>query len=271
MGKDHERLAGLAVFVGSFAIVVAAHPDSFSGWALWAASPLLLFFLYLLVFRGPPQRLRLGVAGSVAVAYSVFYGLTAGLADESYTAIARVVYLGLPALGLLAMFACIPIIELVGSIRSARSDPHASGSSFQALPFRHAAVGAALVAGWTAFTVSDWTGANVVVSDRGAEAPAALAEVRCSGEDTYLSTPTVVKQADGVHVQIENDGEDDVWLEFEINGGSGGGGAELVRPGLSARVINIPANSIGFACTERGDGSAAEHATAAVVARGQPG
>jgi hypothetical protein len=56
--------------------------------------------------------------------------------------------------------------------------------------------------------------------------------------------------ATGFHpspVRIANRTDDELWLEYEIDGGSGGGGGELVPPGISERVISIPARSIGVA------------------------
>lgn len=260
-----ERLVGVAIFLGGFTLVLSVHPDRWSGWALWAVSPLLLYFLYLLVFRGPPQRLRLLVAGSVVSGYGLIYGLAAGFSDESYKGIARLVYLGLPALGLLALIACIPIVELAGAIAMTRTKSTESRQSFEALPVQYAVLGGTVVAIWAALMVSGWSGPNVaVVGDFGGE-PAAVAEVRCAGEDTLLSTPTVVRQSDGIHVQITNAGDEDIWIEYVVDNGSGGGGGELVGPGISARVIHLPASSIGFACTQRGDGTAAEHATAVVT------
>jgi hypothetical protein len=89
MRKRAERLFGLVIFLGGFALVIAVHPERLSGWALWAVSPLLLYFLYLLAFRGPPQRLRSLVAGSVVTGCALTYALAAGFGDESYKSIAR--------------------------------------------------------------------------------------------------------------------------------------------------------------------------------------
>jgi hypothetical protein len=268
MRERVERLAGLAIFLGGFALVLAVHPERWSGWALWAVSPLLLYLLYLLAFRGPPQRLRLLAAGCVVSSYALIYGLAAGVGDESYTGVARLVYLGLPALGLLALIACVPVVELVGAIARARMEPSELEAPFQALPFRHALVGGAVVAVWAALMLSGWPKPNITVADDVGGEPAAVAEVRCSGEDTHLSTPTVVRQRDGIHVQVTNAGDDDIWLEYEVDNGSGGGGGELIEPGITARVIRQPASSIGFACTKHGDGTASDHARAAIAPAG---
>jgi hypothetical protein len=269
MRNGAVRLVGLAIFLGGFALVLSVHPDRWSGWALWAVSPLLLYFLYLLAFRGPPQRLRLLVAGSVVSGYALTYGLAAGFGNESYKAIAQLVYLGLPTLGLLAIVACIPGIELAGAIASTRMEPSESQAPFQALPLRYALVGGVVVAAWAVLMLSGWPQPNITVADDFGGRPAAVADVRCAGEDTLLSTPSVVRQTDGIHVQVTNAGGNDIWLEYEIDNGSGGGGGELIEPGISARIIRHPASSIGFACTKHGDGTAAEHATAA-VAPGHP-
>jgi hypothetical protein len=73
-------------------------------------------------------------------------------------------------------------------------------------------------------------------------------------------------QPDGVHVEVKNDSEEDIWLEYQVDGDSGGGGAELVEPGVSFVAIRLPASSIGVACTKRGDGTSSAHATMAIVA-----
>jgi hypothetical protein len=263
------RFVGLAIFLGGFALVLAAHPDRWSGWAVWAVSPPLLYFLYLLAFRGPPQRLRLLVAGSVVSGYALAYALVAGLGDESHRAVAQVVYLGLPTLGLLALVACVPGVELVGAIASARTSPSET-QPFQALPLRQGFVGGALVAVWATLMLTGWSRPNVAVADDAPRKTAGVAEVRCAGQDTLLSTPAVFRQTDGIHVQVTNTGNQEIWLEYEVDEGSGGGGAELVPPGISARVIRLPASSIGFACTKAGDGTASKHARATVVARPQP-
>lgn len=246
-------------------LVLATHPDRFSGWALWASSPVFAYFLYLLVFRGPPANMRLYASSAAVTGYVVVYALTAGLGDESYGVVAQAVYLFLPALGLIALLACVPVVELVGAITAARSEP-TSGPRLDAFPLRPALfLGAALAGTWATVAIAGWADARTVVIHHGGPA-AAVARVQCAGEDTYLSTPTVVRQADGVHVEVENHLETAVWLEYDIDGGTGGGGAEIAAPGVSSHVIFFPAGSIGVACTERGDGTASRHATMKVVA-----
>jgi hypothetical protein len=258
---------GLTVFTGGFVLVLAVHPDRFSGWALWALSPLLLSFAYLLVFRAPPQRGRLYAAAAVAGGYSVVYGIAAGFGDEGYTDVARIVYLFLPALGVLLTFAYVAVVELICGLAATRSTD--GPASFDALPFGRAVlVATALVSAWTTFAVTGWTNPKVVVAADAGKDPAGTAQVRCEGEDTYLLTTTVLTQEDGVHVRVDNRSGRELWLEYEIDGGSHGGGAELVGPGVSERRIFIGGSSIGLACSRRGDGSASDYATMAVVNAG---
>jgi hypothetical protein len=260
---------GVGVFAGGFVVVLAVHPDRFSGWALCALSPLFVHFVYSLVFRTPPERVRMQVASAVAGGYSLVYGLAAGFGDESYTDVARVVYLFLPALGLLALIACIPLVELHGALVAARAARAADTgtASFDAFPVGRAAiVAAALLGGWTTFALAGWTSPKVVVARDEGKDPALVARVRCEGRDTYLLTPAVVRHDDGVHVRIDNRTGGERWLEYEIDGGAHGGGAELVPPGASERRITLPATTIGVVCSKEGNGDASDYARLAVTA-----
>lgn len=165
---------GLGVFARGFVLVVAVHPERFSGWALWALSPLFAYLLYLLAFRTPPQRVRMYAAAAVAGGYSVVYGLAAGLGDESYTDVARAVYLFLPALGLLALIACIPLVEVHSALATARSEPegHQERASFDALPVVPAAlVAAALMGGWTTLALTGWASPKIFVAQDEGQGP----------------------------------------------------------------------------------------------------
>ena len=259
---------GVSVFAGGFLLVLAVHPERFSGWALWALSPLFAYFLYLLVFRTPPQRGRMYAATAAAGGYSLVYGLAAGLGDESYTDIARAVYLVLPVLGLLALIACIPLVELHSALATARSEPegHRGRASFDALPVAPAVLlFAALMGGWTTLAITGWASPTIFVAQDEGQGPALVARVRCDADDTYLLTPTAVRHEDGVHVRVANRTDGERWLEYEIDGGTHGGGAELVVPGVSEFPISIPGNSIGVACSRQGNGDASDYATMAVV------
>jgi hypothetical protein len=260
---------GLGVFAGGLLLVLAVHPERFSGWALWALSPLFVYFAYLLTFRGPPQRTRMYVAAAVAGGYSGIYGLTAGFGDESYTDLARAVYLFLPALGLLAMIVCIPVVELLGALATARSERQGgeSRAPLNALPFGPAVlVATALIGAWTTVALTGWASPKVVVASDEANGPALVARVRCEGGDTHLLTPTALRLQDGVHVRIDNRTDGELWLEYEIDGGAHGGGAELIAPGVSERLISIPGRSIGVVCSQEGNGNASAYATMVVVA-----
>lgn len=265
MGRRESRL-GLVIFAGGFVAVLATHPERFSGWALWALSPLLFFFLYLLAFRGSPQLARLHVAGSIAGGYALIYALVAGFGDESHREVAQAVYLFLPALGVLAILVCLPVIEALGAVAGSSPEGGSGEPALNALPLRQAAlVGSGLLGAWAIIALAGWTNPKVVVSDQGVKKPAAVALVRCHGEDTYLSTPAVFRQPDGVRLQVENDSNRSIWLEYELDGGSAGGGAELIDPGVSTQVITMHARLIGVACTNEGDGTASNHATMTVA------
>jgi hypothetical protein len=207
-------------------------------------------------------------AAVAAGGYSAVYGLAAGLGDESYTDVARAVYLFLPALGLLALIACIPLVEFHSALATARSEPEGrrGTASFDALPVAPAAlVAAALMGGWATFALTGWASPKVFVAQDEGQGPALVARVRCDGDDTYLLTPTAVRHEDGVHVRVANRTDRERWLEYEIDGGAHGGGAELVVPGAAEFLISIPGNSIGLACSRQGNGDASDYATIAVV------
>jgi hypothetical protein len=260
----------LGVFAGGCLLVIAVHPDRFSGWALWALGPELFYLAYLLVFRAPPQRLRVRAASAVAVGYSAVYGLAAGLGDESYTDVARLVYLFLPAVGLAAMLACLVIVEFVAAfvvMRSASPSTEEAGQTRATpAPGRAMLVAALVVGGWATFALTGWASPKVVVANVSRDAPPPLvAEVRCDGNDTYVLAPTVVTQRDGVHLRIDNRSGGDVELEYEIDGGSGGGGGELLPPGVSERLISFPAETVGVACREESRSSPSKYATMKVI------
>jgi len=249
-----------AVFAGGSLLVVAVHPDRFSGWALWALSPVLLYLAYLLVFRTPPQTLRVWAASAVAVGYSAAYGLAAGVGDESFTDVARLVYVFLPALGLAGILACLVVVELVAAALSVRSPaegvepppPRRAPSAGRSL-----AVAALVIGAWGTFAVTGWGSPKVVVAAGDGGEPPTVAEVRCVGDDTHLLTPVVVTQPDGVHLRIENSKPGEVELEYEVDGGSGGGGGEVLPPGVSHRVVPFAADSVGVACVVGGRGVSA--------------
>jgi hypothetical protein len=204
---------------------------------------------------------------ATAGGYSALYGLVAGLGDESQTEVARLVYLFLPALGLLFLIAaCIPVVELLGALASARSKPGLNARRPTALPLGASLLLAGVLLGaWTILAVSGWTRPTVaVVGNRVGEA-APIARVRCEDGDTFLLTPNVVRHEDGVHVRVENRTDGELWLEYEIEGGAGGGGADLIAPGLSERLISIRGRSIGVVCSEEGDGTESRHAAMTVV------
>jgi hypothetical protein len=260
----------LGIFTGGCLLVIAVHPDRFSGWALWALGPEIFYLAYLLAFRTPPEDLRVGAASAVVVGYSAGYGLVAGLGDESYTDIARLVYLFLPALGLAAMLACLVIVEFIAAfvgVRSASLGSEETAATTAAPTPGHALLVAALVmGGWATFAMTGWGSPKVAVAEDGDGGVSPLvAEVRCDGNDTHLLTPTVVTRRDGVHVRINNRSGGEVELEYEIDGGSGGGGGELVPAGVSERLISFPAETIGVACREKGRSSPSKYATMKVI------
>lgn len=248
-----------AVFAGGSLLVVAVHPDRFSGWALWALSPELLYLAYLLVFRTPPQTVRVWAASAVAVGYSAAYGLAAGVGDESFTDVARLVYVFLPALGLAGILACLVVVELVAaaavSLRSPavglESSPPRRGPPSAR---RSLAVAALVLGAWGTFAVTGWGSPKVVVAAGDGGEPPTVAEVRCEGDDTHLFTPVVVTRPDGVHLRIENRKPGEVELEYEVDGGSGGGGGEVLPPGVSHRVVRFAAERVGVACVVGGRG-----------------
>jgi hypothetical protein len=228
----------------------------------------LLYLAYLLVFRTPPQTLRVWAASAVAVGYSAAYGLAAGVGDESFTDVARLVYVFLPALGLAGILACFAVVELVAAAVSLRSPsegvepppprrgPPSAGRSL---------VVAALVLGaWSTFAVTGWGSPKVVVAADDGGAPPTVAEVRCEGDDTHLLTPVVVTQPDGVHLRIENRKPGAVELEYEVDGGSGGGGGEVLPPGVSHRVVPFAADTVGVACVV-GSGGVSAYAAMTVL------
>lgn len=67
------------------------------------------------------------------------------------------------------------------------------------------------------------------------------------------------------HHPEEPRGDGEIWLEYDLDGGSNGGGAELLEPGTSEVLVRAPEQSLGVACTKRGDGTASKHATMTVV------
>lgn len=260
----------LAVFAGGCLLVIAVHPDRFSGWALWALAPELFYLAYLLAFRTPPQSLRVAVASAVAVGYSALYGLVAGLGDESYTAIARLAYLFLPGLGLAAMLACLVVVEVIAAFVVVRSmslgAEKTRPSRATPTPGRSLLVAALVMGGWATFAITGWGSPKVVVAGEAADArPPYVAEVRCQGNDTYLLTPKVATRQDGVHVRIENRSEGEVEFVYKIDGGSGGGGGELLPRGVSDVLISFPAEKVGVACRDTGRSSPSDYATVRVV------
>jgi hypothetical protein len=218
----------------------------------------LLAFGYLLAFRGPSQSLRVGAATVLAGGYALLYGLIAGLGDETYTDIARVVYLFLPLLGLLAFVVVIPIVEIAGAL--SRSAPVA------AFPWRHGlSVTAGLLGGWVLLASTGWLSPRVSVEIDSRKPPEGLARVRCEDGDTHLLTPNVVRRPSGMHLEVDNRTGDEIWVEYEIDGGANGGGGELVAEGVSEIVIHRAAQSIGVVCTHEGNGSPSTTATVALV------
>lgn len=264
--ERRKRLFPLAVFAGGCVLVVAVHPDRFTGWALWALSPLFFQLAYLLAFRMPPRRARMVTASVAATGYSALYVLVAGLGDESYRDVGQLVYVLLPALGVCSMFACLVVIEVSGALRVLAFRSRRTKPRGDALPVGRAlAVAAVVMGGWAIVASTGWDRSELVVAEARAGAPDPfVARVRCEGEDTHLLTPRVVAQADGVHVRVDNPHDGDIWLEYEIDGGSGGGGGALLPHGASEHVIRIPAASIGVVCHEQ-DRSSPGYAAMTVV------
>lgn len=97
--------------------IVAFHPEPFSGWPLWALAPNVLGFVYLAIYRAPPRQFRVRAVALTVGVYGMLYALAAGVGDESYADVARLVYLELPALGIVALFACYVVIEGVAAVR----------------------------------------------------------------------------------------------------------------------------------------------------------
>lgn len=257
--------APAVVFTAGSALVVAVHPEPFGGWGVWALGPLLVLPAYAFVFRTPPRGRRLAAASSAALAYALLYGAVAGLGDESVGWVARAVYLGLPALGLAAMLACFVAVELAGAVGAwRRPAPHADEPRWDRATTRLVACATGALAVWTVVTGTGLDEPRLLVAEATSE-PSGIAHVRCEGEDTFVATPTVLAQANGVRIRVENGGGGEIWLEYDLDGGSNGGGAELLDPGTSELVVRAPEKTLGVACTERGDGTASKHATITVV------
>jgi hypothetical protein len=108
----------VAALGGTAVPIVAFHPQPLSGWALWALAPNVLGLVYLALYRVPPRKLRLRAVAPTVGGYGTAYAFAAGVGDESYTDIARLVYLELPALGICAVFACYVVVESVAAIRA---------------------------------------------------------------------------------------------------------------------------------------------------------
>lgn len=253
------------VLVGGAALVVAVHPDPFGGWGLLALGPLLFLPAYALVFRTPPRGRRVAAASVAALAYALVYGVVAGLGDESLREVRRAVYVGLPALGLVVMLVCLAAVELAGAMAEWRQSAHHPEEPRAGRAATRLVVAAAVaMTAWGIVVGTGLADPRVVVADaRGG--PSGVAEVRCEGEDTFVSTPTVHAQADGVRIRALNRGGGEIWLEYDLDGGSNGGGAELLEPGTSELLVRAPEQSLGVACTKRGDGTASKHATMTVV------
>ena len=66
-------------------------------------------------------------------------------------------------------------------------------------------------------------------------------EVRCDGDTTEILTPVVQARADGVHVVVHNDSDE----QLSIMWGSGGDGAD---PGRSTAVLPIDPGDAEFRC-----------------------
>jgi hypothetical protein len=240
----------LLAFALGFVAVVGTHPEPYSGWAVWALSPLVCFFVCLVVLRVRASWTAL-VAVLLGFAYAGVFALVAGLGDESYTDLARLVYLFLPVLGVVVFLVFAAVAGAVVAGRSFLADPAAAGARAQAaIPFRRAFLfAAALVGGW--LLVAAVSAPRIVVSAADAGSPAPLvAKVRCEGDDTYLLTPVARTQADGVHALLDNRSGHQIAFEYEINDGVGGGGGEVIPVGVSHRVIPFKAQTIGVACVD---------------------
>jgi hypothetical protein len=235
----------MLVLVGGVTTVAVAHPEPFTGWGIWALTPLYVFWLALLTRRGVKST------GGVAAGYALVFAFVAGVGDESYTDVARVVYLALPLFALL-------IVTLV--FVSVAASSRRSG----AVPPRQAtiAAGAALVVVWT--VTAQLAAPETVVAEVGGPTPARVALVRCDGDDTTLLTPVVQAQSDGVHVRVRNETEREIELGFDINGGAGGGGAEVLPPGTTTLVVPFSASTVGFACLDE-RASTSKYAIARIV------
>jgi hypothetical protein len=237
-----SRFAALVVFCVGSAVVLAAHPEPFTGWGLWALLPLLTLWAIALV---RPPGLLAGVA--VGAAYAVLYGLAAGLGDESYTDVARVVYLFLPALGLFVLLVVAAVAASVGVAISLRHPRPAKRVPPRRMTF---AVGAAVIGGWSLLAATGWASPGIVVDEARAGPPPLVGEVRCDGDNTRLLTPEVRTQADGVHVRVWNASGHPVELRFEVELGIGGGGGQEVPAGASTVLVPFAADTVGFACLD---------------------
>lgn len=244
------RLASLLVLVAGTAVIVATHPEPFSSWGAWALSPLVVYWVALVVGRG------MAFTTTATAAYVLLFSAVAGLGDESYTVIARLVYLVLPLVGVLGL-----VIVATGAASIAvvlgrdRRGPR--------LPTRRASLvtGAAVAATWV--LAGQFLRPEVVVAERGPGAPPSIAVVRCAGDDTYLLTPDVRTQTDGVHVTVTNEGDREIELSYEIDDGGGGGGGDVLAPGTRTLVVPFAAETVGFACLDKRPDTSA-YATARV-------
>jgi hypothetical protein len=240
-----SRSAPLLVLVGSVIAVVLTHPEPFTGWGVWALAPFYVFWLALLTRRGVKS------VGGVAAGYALVFAFVAGVGDESYTDVARGVYIALPLLALL-----IVVVVFVSVAASSRR----TGT----VPPRQAtiALGAALAVVWA--VAAQLAAPETVVAEVGSRAPARVAVVRCDGDDTLLLTPVVRVQSDGVHVRVRNETGHEVEIGIDIDGGAGGGGGQVIPAGTSALVVPFSASTVGFACLDERP-STSEYATARVV------
>jgi hypothetical protein len=65
---------------------------------------------------------------------------------------------------------------------------------------------------------------------------------------------------------VDNRTNEDLWIEYEVDGGAHGGGAELVQPGISEHLLRRHAGSIGLVCSADGNGDASDYAMVSLVA-----
>lgn len=240
-----SRVLPLLVLVAGVTAVVLTHPEPFTAWGIWALAPFCVFWLALVSQSGVKS------VGVVVAGYTVIFAVLAGVGDESYTDVARGVYVALPLLALLIVV--VVVVSLASFSRRRGTGPPRQATI---------ATGAALAVVWTVAALI--AAPETVVADPDSRAPVPVALVRCDGDDTTLLTPVVQTQSDGVHVQVRNLTGREVELGFDINAGAGGGGGQVIPPGTSELVVPFSASTVGFACLDQRP-STSEYATARVA------